>query len=164
MVDKQDKVVLFRIMKIVSDTAEYALRAVVWLVQFPEKSQTTRQIADGTKTPFDYQSKVLQLLAKSGITISQRGIGGGIRLNVPPTKLTVLDVINAVDPIQRIHSCPLGLKEHGTCLCPMHSGLNDAVDQVQAALGKSRIVDLLHTKRSSIPLGIERQNAAAITE
>lgn len=142
-------------MKLISDTSEYALRAVVWLVQSPDQSQTTRQIADGTRTPLDYQSKVLQLLAKSGITKSQRGTGGGIRLNASPLELTVLDVINAVDPIQRIQTCPLGLKEHGTCLCPMHKGLNDTIDTVIAAFGKSLIADLLTTKSKSIPLGIE---------
>ncbi|WP_343224797.1 Rrf2 family transcriptional regulator [Pelagicoccus sp. SDUM812005] len=72
-------------MKVISDTAEYALRAVVWLVQTPDESQTTRQIAEGTRTPLDYQSKVLQSLAKSGITKSQRGTRGGIRLNVSLT-------------------------------------------------------------------------------
>ncbi len=142
-------------MKIISDTAEYALRAVVWLIQFPDQSQTTRQIAKGTRTPLDYQSKVLQLLAKSGVTKSQRGNGGGIRLNVPPSEITVLDVINAVDPIQRIHSCPLGLKEHANCLCPMHKGLNDAVDTVLSAFSKSLVADLLTSKSKSIPLGIE---------
>jgi len=142
-------------MKIISDTAEYALRAVVWLIQFPDKSQTTRQIATGTKTPLDYQSKVLQLLAKSGLTKSQRGNGGGIRLNIPSHEITVLDVINAVDPIQRIHYCPLGLKEHAACLCPMHRGLNDAVDSVQSAFAKTLVADLLTGKSKSIPLGIE---------
>lgn len=141
-------------MKIISDTAEYALRAVLWLLQDPERSQTTRQIALGTKTPPDYQSKVLQALARAGITRSQRGIGGGIRLNASPRSLTVLDVVNAVDPIQRIHSCPLGLKEHGTCLCPLHSGLNDAVDQVQSTLKRSKVIDLLNTTSPSVPLGI----------
>ncbi|MDQ8184615.1 Rrf2 family transcriptional regulator [Pelagicoccus sp. SDUM812002] len=142
-------------MKVISDTAEYALRAVVWLVQTPDESQTTRQISEGTRTPLDYQSKVLQLLAKSGITKSQRGTGGGIRLNVPPEGLTVLDVINAVDPIQRIHSCPLGLKEHGNCLCPMHSGLNDAVKTVESAFANTLVADLLKTQSKSIPLGID---------
>lgn len=140
-------------MKLISDTAEYALRAVIWLAQDPAKPQTTRQIADGTRTPRDYQSKVLQLLSKGGVVRSQRGIGGGIRLVVPIENLTVLDVVQAVDPMQRIHTCPLGLKEHGTCLCPLHSGLNDAVDRVQSVLREVKILDLLRPS-PSVPLGI----------
>ena len=138
----------------ISDTAEYALRAVVWLMQDPSRSQTTRQIAEGTRTPLDYQSKVLQLLAKSGITRSQRGIGGGIRLVVPTDALTVLDIVEAVDPVQRIRSCPLGLEEHGTCLCPLHKGLNDAVDQAVAVLARAKVIDLLDNSSPSIPLGL----------
>lgn len=141
-------------MKLISDTAEYALRAVLWLIQDADRSQTTRQIAEGTRTPPDYQSKVLQLLAKGGITRSQRGIGGGIRLAVDPEQLSVLDVVNAVDPIQRIHSCPLGLKEHGTCLCPLHSGLNEATEKVESTLANLKVTDLLSSASASIPLGI----------
>ncbi|MDQ8182292.1 hypothetical protein [Pelagicoccus sp. SDUM812005] len=66
-----------------------------------------------------------------------------------------MDVINAVDPIQRIHSCPLGLKEHGSCLCPMHRGLNDAVKTVEAAFKETLVVDLLKTRSKSMPLGID---------
>lgn len=61
----------------VSRTSEYALRAVIWLVQEPGRSQTTKQIGEGTRTPPDYISKVLQLLAKAGVVRSQRGLGGG---------------------------------------------------------------------------------------
>lgn len=153
-IEKSDVALQFDPVKIISDTAEYALRAVLWLMQDPERSQTTRQIANGTRTPPDYQSKVLQQLARAGITRSQRGIGGGVRLNTPPEDLTVLDIVNAVDPLQRIHSCPLGLKEHGTCLCPLHSGLNDAVDLVETTLARSKVIDLLNTTSPSIPLGM----------
>ena len=43
-------------MQLISRTSEYALRAVIWLMQEPALSQTTRQIATGTRTPQDYVS------------------------------------------------------------------------------------------------------------
>src|SRR5450756_2141055 len=58
---KSDVNVQFNVMQLISRTSEYALRAVIWLVQEPARSQTTRQIATGTRTPPDYVSKVLQL-------------------------------------------------------------------------------------------------------
>ena len=42
-----------------------------------------------------------------------------------PTEVTILDVVNAVDPIQRIKTCPLGLKTHGVRLCPLHRRMDD---------------------------------------
>jgi Rrf2 family protein len=146
-------------MQLISRTSEYALRAVIWLVQEPARSQTTRQIAAGTRTPPDYISKVLQLLAKAGLVRSQRGLGGGFQLAGDPAQITVLDVINAVDPLERIHTCPLGLKAHGVNLCPLHCGLNDAAFRIEAAFAKAKLSDLLNSTTPSIPLGIKLKAA-----
>ena len=142
-------------MELISRTSEYALRAVIWLVQEPARSQTTQQIATGTRAPPDYVSKVLQQLAKTGLVRSQRGLGGGFRLASDPAQITVLDVVNAVDPMERLHTCPLGLKAHGKNLCPLHCGLNDVVLQMEATFAKTKLADLLNGATPSIPLGIK---------
>ncbi len=90
-----------------SQTVEYALRAVVHLAFNATESQTTEQIARATKVPQAYLSKVLQSLVAAGVVKSQRGIGGGMSLVKKPRELTILEVVNAVDPIQRIKTCPL---------------------------------------------------------
>ena len=70
------------------------------------KARTTEQIAAATKVKTAYLSKVLQGLTRAGILRSQRGIGGGIALVKRPDELTILEVVNAVEPIQRIKSPP----------------------------------------------------------
>lgn len=147
-------------MQLISRTSEYALRAIIWLVQEPERSQTTRQIADGTRTPPDYASKVLQLLSKAGLVRSQRGLGGGFQFVGDPDEVTVLDVINAVDPMEQISFCPLGLKTHGTHLCPLHQGMNEAAQQIEATFARTKLRDLLNTSCSSVPLGIKPKKPA----
>jgi Rrf2 family protein len=142
------------IMQLISRTAEYALRAIVWLIQEPARSQTTRQIAGGTQAPADYVSKVLQALARANLVRSQRGLGGGFQLACDPAQVSVLDVINAVDPLERIHVCPLGLKVHATQLCPLHCGLNEAVTHLETTFGNAKLSDLLNSDSSSVPLGI----------
>lgn len=146
-------------MQLISRTSEYALRAVIWLVQAPAVSQTTRQIAAGTRTPPDYVSKVLQLLAKAGVVRSQRGLGGGFQLAQDPAQITVLAVINAVDPLEHIHTCPLGLKAHGKNLCPLHCGMNDVAQQMEATFAKTKLIDLLNGDSASVPLGIKLKRA-----
>ena len=47
-----------------SQTVEYALRAVVYLAYEAPEARTTAQIAEATKLPRDYLSKILQGLAK----------------------------------------------------------------------------------------------------
>ena len=104
-----------------SQTVEYALRAVVFLADQSPSAQTTGQIAAATKVPPAYLSKVLQGLVRAGVVRSQRGLGGGITLSKTPEELTILDVVNAVEPIVRIATCPLGLKAQGVQLCALHS-------------------------------------------
>ena len=85
-----------------SRTVEYALRAVIHLAHESPNPRTTAQIAEATRGPKDYLAKVLQGLVKKGIVDTQRGVGGGVSLTRPPEELTILDVVNAVEPIERI--------------------------------------------------------------
>ncbi|MBI5762509.1 MAG: Rrf2 family transcriptional regulator [Planctomycetes bacterium] len=135
-----------------SQTAEYALRAVVWLASQPDQALTTRQISETTKVPADYLSKVLQALARTGLVHSIPGRGGGFRLARAPKRISVLDVINAVDDTQRIRRCPLGLPSHGTNLCPLHRRLDDAMAMVEQAFATSTIAELLAESSTSAPL------------
>ena len=117
-----------------SQTVEYALRAVVYLASQTPAPCTTEQIAKATRVPKAYLSKVLQGLARTGIVHSQRGIGGGMTLVKSPAALTILEVVNAVEPIQRIKTCPLGLAAHGVHLCPLHRRLDNALALFEEAL------------------------------
>lgn len=125
-----------------SQTAEYALRAVVYLASQDDEARTTQQIATATKVPTGYLSKVMQGLGRANLVQSQRGLHGGFILTRSPDELTVLDIIQAVDPIQRIKSCPLGLEGHIN-LCPLHRRLDQAMKLVEEALRKSSIAELL---------------------
>lgn len=135
----------------ISQTAEYALRAAVHLAG-QDKPQTTQEIADITRVPAGYLSKVLGSLARAGVVSSQRGLHGGFTLAQKPDDVSVLDVINAVDPIQRITTCPLGLKAHGKRLCPLHKRLDDAMASIEEAFGDSTLADLLADPSPSRPL------------
>ncbi|WZP00071.1 Rrf2 family transcriptional regulator [Isosphaeraceae bacterium EP7] len=135
-----------------SQTVEYALRAVVYLADVAPSARTTDQISAATKVPKAYLSKVLQGLARSGIVRSQRGIGGGMALEKAPADLTLLDVINAVEPIRRIKTCPLDLKSHGVHLCPLHRRMDDALAAVEKAFRDTTLAELLADPNPSVPL------------
>ena len=135
-----------------SQTAEYALRAVVWLADHSDRPCTTGEIAEATRVPAGYLSKVLQGLGRAGLVNAQRGLGGGFTLAVSPDQLTILDVVTAVDPIQRITTCPLGLKSHGTNLCPLHRKLDDALATVERTLGDMPLSEMLSASGKTKPL------------
>lgn len=137
---------------VISQTVEYALRAVVHLADFAPTPRTTEQIAQATLVPRPYLSKVLQSLSAARIVLLRRGVGGGVALAKPPAKLTILDVVNAVEPVQRIRQCPLGLEAHGVRLCPLHKRLDNALATVEAAFRQTTLAEILAERTKSPPL------------
>jgi Rrf2 family protein len=135
-----------------SQTVEYALRAVVHLASEAPAGRTTDQIAAATRVPRAYLSKVLQSLTRSGLVHSQRGLGGGMTLTKSSDAITILEVVNAVEPIQRIRTCPLDLAAHGVRLCPLHKRMDNALAMVEEALGNSSLAEILSEPTRSKPL------------
>lgn len=135
-----------------SQTVEYALRAVVHLADQAPSPRTTEQIAAATLVPQAYLSKVLQGLCQAKIVQSKRGMGGGMTLTKPPTEMTILDVVTAVEPIGRIRECPLGLKAHGVHLCPLHKRLDSALASVEDAFRQTTLAEILAEPTKSYPL------------
>lgn len=127
----------------ISLTAEYALRAVVWIAGRPDTAVGTRDIAEATQVPVGYMSKVLQALARTDLVRSRPGRSGGFVLGRKPDAISVLDIVQAVDPIQRIERCPLRHRQHKAKLCPLHRRLDQAVAMVERAFAESTIGELV---------------------
>lgn len=136
----------------ISQTAEYALRAVVFLADQDGEPRTTAKISEGTQLPAGYLAKVMQLLSRGRVVNSQRGLHGGFTLIKDRDDLTVLEVINAVDPIQRFHECPLKIQTHGPELCPLHRKLDDAGKMLEESFGDATIGSLLSVPSRRKPL------------
>lgn len=135
----------------ISKTAEYALRAVACLAAATEKPVSADVLAEKTKAPRRYLTRVLQDLAAAQLLTSRSGPGGGYELLHSPKKLTILAVINAVSPLERIRQCPLGIESH-TELCPLHAELDRAYAAVEAAFEGVTIQDVLDSTSPIIPL------------
>ena len=135
-----------------SQTVEYALRAAVCLAAKAGEPATTEEVAERTKVPAPYLAKILQGLVRAGLVKSQRGVGGGVTLAKDPAELTILEVVNAVEPIQRIKTCPLGLTTHGPRLCPLHRRVDAALAAVEAAFGSTTLAEVLGEPSASVPL------------
>ncbi len=131
-----------------SSTLEYALRAVTWMAARPGEGLTAGRIAEATQVPEDYLSKVLQQLVRGEVLVSQRGRHGGFQLARPAAEISMLAVVNAVEPIPRIGKCPLGLREHGVVLCPLHRRLDNAYAMVEKAFAETTLEELVKDNQS----------------
>ncbi|MEZ6062974.1 MAG: Rrf2 family transcriptional regulator [Planctomycetaceae bacterium] len=141
----------------ISQTVEYALRAVVTIAQHDGTPCTARRISDITQVPLPYLSKLMQGLVRGGIVSSRRGLHGGFVLKRDPAELTILDVVDVVEPIQRIHECPLGIKSHGKTLCPLHKQLDSAMAATETAFRETTVAQVLAQPGSVSPLCEEQK-------
>lgn len=127
----------------ISQTAEYAMRAVVFLAERPETAFPIPKIAEATQVPAQYLAKVMQDLARQGVVVSRRGVKGGYALVRAAHDVTLLEIVQAVDPIRRITTCPLGLKAHERQLCSLHARIDRACAQFEDAFGDTTLGALL---------------------
>lgn len=135
----------------ISKTAEYALRAIVCLASAPKEPKSADILAKKTQVPRAYLHRVLQDLAAAGLVQSRPGPGGGYELAGATKDTTILDVVNAVSPIERIRQCPLGISTHAE-LCPLHRELDRAYAATEAAFRGVTLKKLVESTSRIVPL------------
>jgi Rrf2 family nitric oxide-sensitive transcriptional repressor len=133
----------------ISQTVEYALRAMVRLAEFePGQAASSETLAMLTQAPAGYLSKVLRDLVVAGLVTSQRGPSGGFALARSASQITMLDVVNAVDEIPRIRECPLGNPAH-VKLCPLHQRIDRALDLVEREFRRTTLAEVVESGRKA---------------
>ena len=138
---------------VISQTAEYALRAVIHLAEFYGQARTTHQIAVETQVPADYLSKVLKLLVNAELVSSQRGLYGGFRLRSKPTDLTVMEVVEVVATLPRYRECPFKREHTPGPLCPLHRLLDESMAHIETSFRRVTIAELIETKEDCSQAG-----------
>ncbi|SEN35738.1 transcriptional regulator, BadM/Rrf2 family [Actinacidiphila rubida] len=99
-----------------------------------------------------YLAKQLQALSRAGLVTSVQGKAGGYVLTRPPARITVLDVVNAVDGPEPAFTCteirqrgPLAAApESCTRPCAISRAMAGADAAWRAALRDVTIADLAH--------------------
>ncbi len=132
-----------------STTAEYALRIAVALTEAEGRPLTSGELSVITKVPANYCVKVVKWLFRRRLVTGRRGRGGGFRLACDPATTTLLDVVDAIDPVERILVCPLGREAHRHALCPLHRRLDDLLAQLQSSLGSATLQSVADGSRGS---------------
>jgi Rrf2 family protein len=130
-----------------SQTVEYALRAMVQLAAEAPEACTTQQIAESTHVPGAYLAKVLQSLRRGGLIISRRGVGGGVKLSRPPKRISLLDVINAVEPLERSIETPKG-RAAGS-LAQLNRQLDAMLDDLRKSCGSTALTDVAPRRKAA---------------
>ncbi len=106
----------------ISRKADYAIRAMICLARKTgEGVSLVRDISAEMDVPPALLAKILQDFSKLGLVSSQRGKGGGFQLGRPAKKISLLEIITAVDGPISINRCII---ERGSCgrepFCTVH--------------------------------------------
>lgn len=132
-----------------SQTAEYALRAVLYLAEHGKTGPISVGVLSHTLSlPRNYLSKTLHVLAKRRILSSVRGPGGGFQLAIPPDSISLLEVVAPFDEIGGQRQCLLGgsrcSDDHP---CPAHGRWKEVADQLLAFFQQTTVEDLIHERQ-----------------
>ena len=130
-----------------SQTAEYALRTVLYLAaRQGDELHRVSEIAGDLDIPQNYLSKTLHLLARAGVLTSSRGKHGGFRLAKSPSKIALAEVVAPFDGPTGARICLLG---RVACSdkdpCPAHGRWKSVSNEVSTFFRDTKVSDLLES-------------------
>ena len=130
--------------------AVHVLLILAWLDS--DEPVSAARLAAAHELPPAYLNKQLQALVRGGILVSEPGAGGGFRLARDPQKITLMDVVSAVEGRDGLFRCT-EIRQRGvgtTCPesmfegnCAVNSAMNRAELAWRRALAEQSIADVL---------------------
>lgn len=138
-----------------SKRTDYALIAMRHLALSTDRgSSSAREIAEAYNVPVELLAKVLQRLVRQGLLASHQGINGGYELARPAARISVADVIEAIDGPLTVTACS---EEDESCDQFTRCNIRDPLWRI-----KDRIVQAL-TTCSIQEMAVESLPVAAAT-
>jgi Rrf2 family protein len=123
---------------------EYAIRGIVYLASRPvDQVCLLSDIAAAVDVPPTFLAKIFQQFSKIGLVKSYRGTGGGFILGREPERITLLEVVEAVEGPIIPNRCVINT---GECprdvACNVHPVWVRVQEQVRGILAKVTLRDL----------------------
>jgi FeS assembly SUF system regulator len=143
-----------------SKLADYGTVILVAMARDAEVVQSAGSLADATGIPLPTVAKVMKILTRGGLTRALRGASGGYLLQLAPRRITLADVIIAMDG-------PFGMTEcsaaPGLCMqeamCGARANWQKVNRVVLEALRQVSLADMAGPVLSEADLGAIRARA-----
>jgi len=95
---------------VLSKSCIYAIKSVLYIATQKDRNHVSvREISNKFGISFHYLTKILQILNHAGILDSTKGPKGGISFKRPPARITVYEIVYAIDGDNIFTNCSLGL-------------------------------------------------------
>ena len=136
-------------MDILRRNTDYALRLAVNLAKhYGDESLSTRVLAEDEDVSYQLACKLMQKLHAAGLVESNMGPRGGFRLRRGPDKVSIQEVIEAIQGPLRLNRCLLG---DGLCtrqgVCPVREKLSLLQEQMNDYLEGVTLGELARNRK-----------------
>jgi Rrf2 family protein len=154
----------YPLMQHFSKTAGYAVYTLSFLGAAAPEACLVRDIAGCLGLPKPYLAKIVNQLVHAGLVRAKRGHRGGVMLMRPPERISLLEVVRAIDGGTSVSPCLFGLE---TCpvggTCPAHAQWNAMRKQMETTLSRTPLSAMMKSnpvRRDALLRQRERFKAA----
>lgn len=129
---------------LLSSSCVYGLRASLYLAANQNGEYISiREMSDKLDISFHFLTKTLQQLTAAGLLESQKGPKGGVRLTKKGSKISLFEIVEAIDGRELFTECALGLPGCGTEKpCPLHDKWAETRDNIRDMLQETNLLEL----------------------
>lgn len=121
----------------IAKSVEYALLALKYIYERQDLDcVSTKVISESVDIPYDLLAKIMQKLVKDEIIISQQGTKGGYTLALPPDKINITRIVNAVEQKVQVTDCMVETPTLDNCKRYQNCCLRNPLNQIQLKINK----------------------------
>jgi Rrf2 family protein len=131
----------------------YAVHGLTFLAgQTAQKFVPLSKIRDQVGLPEKHLAKIFQMLVRSGLLKSLRGVNGGFTLARPAESITALEIIRTIDGHLPRGDCPLHHEPRdGGCCCSVNRVVLEGRQRMADVLAAATLAELTKSARTDPP-------------
>ena len=125
---------------------EYAIRSMIYLAEIPEDRRAQiLEISSACGIPENFLRNIILKLSKSQLVHTHRGAGGGVKLMPSADKITLLDIMEAVEGKLALNHCLVSSQEFcgRSSWCSVHMVWSEAQAKMTEVLGATSLAQLV---------------------
>ncbi len=129
---------------LLSKACVYGIRASLYMASSDNTNyMPIKQISENLDISYHFLTKILQELTKAGLVESLKGPNGGVRLKKPGDEVDLIEVVVAIDGMELLTECALGLPGCGVEKpCPLHDQWAETRDEIRKMLDSTSLAEL----------------------
>lgn len=147
-------------------SVEYGIHCLLWLAVADDAPLSSRDLAELQGVSAAFVAKIFPRLEKAGIVTASNGLRGGYRLARPAARITMLDIVDAIEGRKPLFDCQ---EIRGRCalfedappawatngVCAIHAVMLKAEKAMRETLAATTLADIAQTFGRKAPASFD---------